>query len=258
MGNMGYLRWPLRIAGAGLLIATAAIHLDLYLTGYRTISVIGPLFLFQVIVTFALALAVLVTPLLAGSSRHAARAGWAAWADAASAAAGALFAVATLGGYLLTVWVGLFGFREVRTTAGVVAGILEIAAFAALALLTFISLPTPTPVTSGRARALRAVSEPHSAVVPVIAGLTVVAALVFGISVGTASGGASGGPATASAHAALRTTSINGVTVLTNSSGRTLYWFQPDTSSRSACYGTCASYWPPVYGTPSVASGVTG
>ena len=32
--------WPtvmLRVAGAGLLIATAAIHLDLYVTGYRTI-----------------------------------------------------------------------------------------------------------------------------------------------------------------------------------------------------------------------------
>jgi hypothetical protein len=32
--------WPaviLRVAGSGLLIATAAIHLDLYLTGYRTI-----------------------------------------------------------------------------------------------------------------------------------------------------------------------------------------------------------------------------
>ena len=36
--------WPtviLRVAGSGLLIATAAIHLDLYLTGYRTIPTIG-------------------------------------------------------------------------------------------------------------------------------------------------------------------------------------------------------------------------
>ena len=31
----------LRVAGSGLLIATAAIHLDLYLTGYRTIPTIG-------------------------------------------------------------------------------------------------------------------------------------------------------------------------------------------------------------------------
>ena len=34
----------LRVVGAGLLIATGAIHLDLYLTGYRSIPVIGWLF----------------------------------------------------------------------------------------------------------------------------------------------------------------------------------------------------------------------
>jgi len=57
--------WPtvlLRVAGAGLLIATAAIHLDLYLTGYRTIPVIGWLFLLQVIAAFGLGLAVLALP----------------------------------------------------------------------------------------------------------------------------------------------------------------------------------------------------
>ena len=56
--------WPtvlLRVAGAGLLIAAGAIHLDLYLTGYRTIPVIGWLFLLQVIAAFGLALAVLAT-----------------------------------------------------------------------------------------------------------------------------------------------------------------------------------------------------
>ena len=31
----GWPRITLRVAGSGLLIATAAIHLDLYLTGYR-------------------------------------------------------------------------------------------------------------------------------------------------------------------------------------------------------------------------------
>jgi len=57
--------WPtvlLRVAGAGLLIATSAIHLDLYLTGYRTIPVIGWLFLLQVIAAFGLGLAVLALP----------------------------------------------------------------------------------------------------------------------------------------------------------------------------------------------------
>ena len=96
----------LRVAGAGLLIATAAIHLDLYLTGYRTIPTIGWLFLLQVIAAFGLGLAVLVIPRrLVTLSRLA-------------AAAGAGFALATLGGYLLSVWTGLFGFKEVRTGAG--------------------------------------------------------------------------------------------------------------------------------------------
>ena len=44
--------------------------------------------------------------------------------------------MATLGLYLLSVWIGLFGFKEVRTTAGVVAGLIEVAAFAVLAALT--------------------------------------------------------------------------------------------------------------------------
>src|SRR5580692_1337625 len=107
----------LRIAGAGLLFASAGLHLDLYLTGYRTIPTIGWLFLLQVIAGFALGGAVLLS-----RSRLA-------------AAAGAGLAISTLGGYLLTVQFGLFGFREVRTTAGIVAGIIEVAAFAALAAL---------------------------------------------------------------------------------------------------------------------------
>ena len=101
--------WPtviLRVAGSGLLIATAAIHLDLYLTGYRTIPTIGWLFLLQVIAAFALGLAVLAIP-----RRPAA----AALASRLAAAAGAGLALATLGGYLMSVWIGLFGFKEVHT-----------------------------------------------------------------------------------------------------------------------------------------------
>ena len=52
----------LRVAGAGLLFATAAIHLDLYLTGYRTIGTIGWLFLLQVIAGFAVGALVLSRP----------------------------------------------------------------------------------------------------------------------------------------------------------------------------------------------------
>jgi hypothetical protein len=113
----------LRVAGAGLLIAAGAIHLDLYLTGYRTIPTIGWLFLLQVIAAFGLGLAVLATG------------GRAVIAGRLAAAGGAGFALATLGGYLLSVWTGLFGFQEVRTNAGLVAGVIEVAAFAVLAAL---------------------------------------------------------------------------------------------------------------------------
>ena len=78
---------------------------------------IGWLFLLQVIAAFGLAAAMLVS-----GSRLA-------------GAAGAGFALSTLGGYLLSVWIGLFGFKEIRTTAGIVAGVIEVAAFAALAVL---------------------------------------------------------------------------------------------------------------------------
>src|SRR6516225_10581240 len=134
----------LRVAGAGLLIATAAIHLDLYLTGYRTIPVIGWLFLLQVIAAFGLGLAVLAVP------------GRFTLAGRLAAAAGAGFALATLGGYLLSVAIGLFGFTEVRTTAGIVAGLIEVAAFAVLAALALVP-----------ARAEAAVRFPVNGAIPV-------------------------------------------------------------------------------------------
>src|ERR1700726_2514640 len=76
----GWRTFMLRVAGAGLLIAAGAIHLDLYLTGYRTIPVIGWLFLLQVIAAFGLGLAVLVTGgrrVVAGRVAAAAGAGFA-------------------------------------------------------------------------------------------------------------------------------------------------------------------------------------
>jgi hypothetical protein len=125
----------LRVAGAGLLIAAGAIHLDLYLTGYWTIPTIGWLFLLQVIAAFGLGLAVLAIPgRLVTPSRLA-------------AAAGAGFALATLGGYLLSVWTGLFGFKEIRTTAGLVTGVVEVAAFAVLAVLALAPAPARADAT---------------------------------------------------------------------------------------------------------------
>ena len=46
--------------------------------------------------------------------------------------------------------------------------------------------------------------------------------------------------------------------MLTNSKGLTLYWFVPDTSTKSNCNGSCIHYWPPVTGPATAGSGVTG
>jgi predicted lipoprotein with Yx(FWY)xxD motif len=232
------MRQLLRIAGAGLLIATAAIHLDLYLTGYRTIPTIGWLFLLQVIAGFGLGALVLLS-----RSRLV-------------AAAGAGFALSTLGGYLLSVQFGLFGFREVRTTAGIVAGVIEVAAFAVLGALAAWPAPahtarrsrTPVPAVVGRI--------PHAG--PAVAGVSVVALALLGGALAGAGGVAASGAAAGSGGVALRTESVGGTTVLANAKGLTLYWFAPDTSTKSACYGSCAQYWPPVPGPAHAGNGVTG
>jgi|HubBroStandDraft_4_1064222.scaffolds.fasta_scaffold45267_2 predicted lipoprotein with Yx(FWY)xxD motif len=225
----------LRLAGAGLLFATGAIHLDLYLTGYRTIPTIGWLFLLQVISAFALGLVVLLGSRLA-------------------AAAGALFLLSTLGGYLLTIWIGLFGFQEVRTTAGIVAGVIEVVGFAALAAFALI----PLPQQFLRGPRMARVRDGLPAALAAVGALSVVAFVLLGVAVAGAnsSSGSSGSSGSASGQT-LKTMSIHGVTVLTNSKGLTLYSFAPDTPTKSACYGSCASYWPPV-GSAKLASGVPG
>ncbi len=64
-----------------------------------------------------------------------------------------------------------------------------------------------------------------------------------------ATGSASAAAAQASGTA-LRTSTIGGVKVLTDAKGFTLYWFVPDTSTKSNCNGGCAAVWPPVKGRP--------
>ena len=209
------------IAGAALLVASGAIHLDLYLTGYRTIPTIGPLFLLQVIAAFVLAAAILVTG------------NWVA------EAAGAGFAVSVLGGYLLSLWVGLFGFTEVRTAAGIWAGLIDVAAFATLAIAAAPGLPSV--VNLGRR------------LLPAVAVASVVALALLFAAVAT--------PKTqpvATGPDVLKARTVGGVNLLTDSRGLTLYWFAPDTSTKSVCYGSCAAYWPPATGTPSAGPGVTG
>ena len=82
------------VVGAALVAATAAIHLDLWASGYRNIPTIGPLFLLQGIA--AVALAVLLV----------------AWRRLGAVVTAAAFMVATIAGLLLSVYVGLFGFMD--------------------------------------------------------------------------------------------------------------------------------------------------
>ena len=93
-------------------------------------------------------------------------------------------------------------------------------------------------------------------------------ALMAAACAGTGAAGAAGSagssvrvvssPSTGSSSTALKTRKINGVTVLTNAKGFTLYWFAPDTSMKSNCNGSCASIWPPVKGPATAGPGVTG
>jgi hypothetical protein len=90
-------RWTVPVlaaAGAGFLVWSGVIHLELWSDGYRDISVIGPLFLVQGIASIVVAVAIVALRWLV------------------LLAAGAVAGVATAVGLLLSVHVGLFGFTE--------------------------------------------------------------------------------------------------------------------------------------------------
>jgi MYXO-CTERM domain-containing protein len=120
------VEWVLRILGAALLAAMAWIHLDLWLDGYRTIDVVGPAFLLNVLAGFGLAALLLVIPrpLL----------GWVALL-------GALTAAGTLAGLLVSTTVGLFGFVETTQAALWWESVwVEVAAFVVLGVLAALTL----------------------------------------------------------------------------------------------------------------------
>jgi predicted lipoprotein with Yx(FWY)xxD motif len=233
----GWQRLVLRLSGAGLLLASGAVHLDLYLTGYRSIPTVGVLFLVQVATAFVLGAVLVVS---GGRLVCAAAAG---------------FAISTLAGYLLTLWVGLFGVREVRTAAGVVAGTVELAAFGLLGALavapgTGDRLETPGVPAPRLLDSLRA-GFPGTGIM--VAGFTLVVAVSVAIPVAFTRSSQVSSSATV-----LRIGRIGGKAVLTDAGGFTLYWFALDSSTRSQCNGTCAAYWPPLMGDPAVGEGVAG
>ncbi len=202
------LAYPL---GAALLVATGSIHLVLALTTYGGIPTIGTLFLGQAATSLGLAVALLALrrPLIA--------------------AAGALLLLATLGGYLLALLVGLFGFREVLTGAGVAAAVVEIAG--------------ATVLTAAAAPALRIPAGTRRAAPAVVAALAL-GATVPSLATSGGPGGvaraAGGGPVVEVVHLP------RFGAVLADHRGYTLYVLSIETGGRIVCRGGCLSIWPPL------------
>ena len=94
------------------------------------------------------------------------------------------------------------------------------------------------------------------------AGLLTSAVLVTA-ACGSSSSSSSSNPASTStgqgsSATALKSATISGTAVVTNAGGLTLYWFAPDTATKSNCNGGCAQIWPPVKGPATAGTGVTG
>ena len=198
----------LRISGALLLAVSAGIDPDLYLTGYRNIPAIGWLFLLQVI---------------AGIRADHSGAGDLQPPGCRRERGARVVHPRRLP---VAVRIGLFGFKEIRTRPGIAAGLIEVAAFATLALAAVTADPAchsdahppgPGPerdVPGGRCgQAVSVAVLGLLGVAIVSAGGAPLAAAVFG--------------------ATLKTASIGSVHVLTNADGRPLYWFAPGTSTSS-------------------------
>ncbi|HEY6314770.1 MAG TPA: hypothetical protein VIY52_28765 [Streptosporangiaceae bacterium] len=110
----------LRLACAALLAWIGYIHLHLWLEGYRQIPTDGPLFLLDAAAGFALAVALL------------------AWPRPLAGLAAAGYIASDVGALLISLTVGLFGFKESISAAYVVQTLI-IEAIALLALLALLS-----------------------------------------------------------------------------------------------------------------------
>src|SRR5579863_6835345 len=127
----------LRLACAALLAWTGYIHLHLWLEGYRQIPTDGPLFLADAVAGFALAAALL------------------AWPRPLAGLLAAGYIASDIGALLISLTVGLFGFKESISAAYVVQTLI-IEAIALLVLIgwTVLVAATATPGPSDRSHGL--------------------------------------------------------------------------------------------------------
>jgi hypothetical protein len=108
------------VAGSALLASSGAVHVQLWATGYRSIPTIGPLFLLQGIAGALLGLVLVL------------------WRRLLVVVAGAGFMLATLGGLLISVKFGLFGFID--TLAAPYAGLSVVLESVGAAVLTVVGI----------------------------------------------------------------------------------------------------------------------
>jgi hypothetical protein len=101
----------LRILAAAAVLVSAAVHLKVWVDGYRDLSVIGPLFLLNVVAGVVIAVLLLT---------------WRHWVPLFLAAG---FGAATLASFITAATVGLFGVHEIWfSTTGDIANASEIVA----------------------------------------------------------------------------------------------------------------------------------
>ena len=141
-------RWAaallLRVGCAALLAWIGYIHLHLWLEGYRHIPTNGPLFLLDAVAGFALAAVLL------------------AWPRPLAGLLAAGYTAATLGALLISLSVGLFGFRE-SISASYVTESLAIETITVLALLgwTVLAAAIAAGGHAARARAIHGGAGVH-------------------------------------------------------------------------------------------------
>jgi hypothetical protein len=120
----------LRLTCVALLAWIGYLHLHLWLEGYRQIPTDGPLFLLDAVAGLVLAALLLV------------------WAVPLAGLLAAGYTASTLGALLISLSVGLFGFRE-SISASYVTQSLAIESITVLALLSWMGLVTAAPMRGG-------------------------------------------------------------------------------------------------------------
>lgn len=118
----------IRLLAAAAVLVSAAVHLRLWFEGFRSINVIGPAFMLNAVAGLVIAVLLLL---------------WHHWVPLLLAIG---FGASTLGAYLVSATVGLFGVHEVWTGAAVLtAAVAEVVAIVAalVALRHEYSMATP-------------------------------------------------------------------------------------------------------------------